>query len=152
MDQEYLKSILDYCPITGIFIWKYNGEEAGSVYTTGYVRIQHKGKRYFAHRLAFLYMTGKMPKYVDHINGIRDDNSWKNLRTATKIINCQNAAKPKSNTSGCIGVRKRDGMWIAKIGVNNKSIHLGTFLDKRDAIKARKQAERKYGFHPNHGR
>jgi len=37
------------------------------------------------------------------------------------------------------------------IGVNNKTIRLGSFTDKEDAIKARKHAEKLYGFHANHG-
>lgn len=30
-------------------------------------------------------------------------------------------------------------------------IHLGRFVNKADAIKARKKAEVIYGYHPNHG-
>jgi len=52
----------------------------------------------------------------------------------------------KNNTSGVRGValNKRTGKWIAKIGFRGKSIHLGTFEDKSDAIQARKEAEEKY--------
>ena len=35
---------------------------------------------------------------------------------------------------------------------NCSAIFLGYFISKKDAIEARKNAEIKYGFHPNHGR
>ena len=34
--------------------------------------------------------------------------------------------------------------WQAQIKINKKCIHLGYFIDKKDAIKARKEAEKKY--------
>ena len=37
-------------------------------------------------------------------------------------------------------------------GVSGRMIYIGTFEQKDDAIKARKKAEQKYGFHPNHGK
>jgi len=59
-----------------------------------------------------------------------------------------------NNTSGVTGVywNKRDRKWQAMIKVNNKQIHLGYFEGKTEAITARKIAEIKYGFHPNHGK
>ena len=38
------------------------------------------------------------------------------------------------------------------IKVNRKDIYLGRFDKFEDAVAARKKAERKHGFHPNHGR
>ena len=59
----------------------------------------------------------------------------------------------RNNTSGVCGVSldKRTGKWIAQIMVDYKYIYLGKFNGKNDAILARKKAEIKYDFHPNHG-
>ena len=59
----------------------------------------------------------------------------------------------KANTSGVTGVcfSKKGNKWFARIRLDGKSKHLGSFADKQDAIEARKDAEIKYGFHPNHG-
>ena len=108
---------------------------------------------YFTHRLAFLYMTGSIPKEVDHINHVKPDNRWKNLRAANRIINGRNRSMHCDNTSGVTGVywHKKKGKWQAGIRVNDKRIYLGVFKHLEDATAARKTAEARYGFHPNHG-
>ncbi len=65
-----------------------------------------------------------------------------------------NKCIPSHNTSGVMGVYwvKRLSRWEARISIDNKEIPLGTHAHKSDAIAARKAAEVKYGFHPNHGR
>ena len=130
------------------------GDVAGWRNPTGYIRMKVGGKLYLAHRLAFLYMTGKWPEdQVDHINHIRDDNRWCNLREVSHQENHKNQSKPKSNTSGVTGVCwcKRYKKWKAQIKVEGKVKNLGSFTSKEDATKARKEAEIKYGFHDNHG-
>jgi hypothetical protein len=120
----------------------------------GYRRISIHGKRYYAHRLAFLYMNGSLPESdTDHINHCRDDNRWDNLRRVTREENLKNQTIRTDNTSGVVGVRwfKRDGNWQARINHKGKEIHLGYFTEKGVAIQARLAAEIKYGFHPNHG-
>lgn len=54
--------------------------------------------------------------------------------------------KQKNNKSGVKGVCRepRTNKWRAYITVDKKTIDLGTFADKEDAIKARKEAEEKY--------
>ena len=42
--------------------------------------------------------------------------------------------------------------WKAFIGVNGKTINLGSFKDIEAALALRLQAEAAYGFHPNHGK
>ena len=76
----------EYNPITGLFVrktskgkWK-SGEIAGGIDVHGYVKIRVKNLKYAAHRLAFLYMTGEIPNMIDHINRIKSDNRWENLR------------------------------------------------------------------------
>ncbi|WP_300396327.1 HNH endonuclease [Henriciella sp.] len=112
-------------------------------------------KAYKAHRVIFCMMTGDWPEHeVDHINGNRTDNRWANLRSVTKADNRKNSKLQANNKSGHPGVYhdKRNGRWIAFIQVNCRRQHIGSFPNKTDAIKARKGAEHRHNFHPNHGR
>ena len=97
LTQSELKELLNYNPQTGIFTRKTHlnkhckiNDIAGHKTKHGYVTINIKSKIYYAHRLAWLYVHGEMPKNViDHINRIKHDNSAKNLRwvTASENIN-----------------------------------------------------------------
>jgi hypothetical protein len=54
------------------------------------------GKQQRVHRLIWLYMTGEWPKdQIDHINNVKHDNRWKNLREADNQLNHYNLPKPK---------------------------------------------------------
>lgn len=161
--QKELKEILDYNCVTGDFTWITKGRSkkimagdiAGSVSSsTGYRYIRINGGYYAAHRLAFIFMGEPLPCQVDHINHVKTDNSWANLRFATDQINAKNMPLRKTNKSGITGVfwDRSKKMWCARIGINNKSAHIKYSSDKFEAICARKSAEVKYGFHENHGR
>ena len=154
--------MLHYNPLTGIFTWTNspsncvkNGTMCTSITDKGYIRIGAKGRGYLAHRLAFLYMTGSFPKnQADHINHIRDDNRWCNLRDVTNMENQQNRTLQSNNTSGVDGVNwhSKQRMWNTRITVNGKRIHIGCFNTSEEAIRAKKHAEKLYGFHANHGK
>lgn len=89
-----LVAALDYNPITGKFLWRKYGCEAGSVNSLGYRIIGFRGRKYQAHRLAWFIITQHWPLFhIDHVNGIRDDNSAKNLRQVTCVGNAQNSMK-----------------------------------------------------------
>ena len=159
--QTELKEILNYNPDTGVFTWlvkpssKVNvGDIAGYTNEKGYIRIRVNKKRYMAHRLAWLFMTGYWPKKeIDHIDHIRGNNKWGNLREATHQENGKNQKLHKSNKSGVCGVHwnKHNKSWDAQIMVRGKQMPLGQFKDKFEAVCARKSAERKNNFHKNHG-
>jgi hypothetical protein len=85
-------------------------------------------------------------KGCDHKDCNPFNNRKENLRPATKSQNATNRSKQSNNTSGVVGVywHNRDQIWGARIGVNKKNIHLGYFVDKENAIKARLNAEVKY--------
>lgn len=160
--QTELKKLIRYEEDSGMFYWlcdrgsqKIKGTRAGYLHASGYRRIKIKGALYKEHRLAFLYMKGSFPKDgVDHINGVKDDNRWVNLRGCTQIANNKNSAMRKDNRTGCRGVHfsKLERKWKAFISNKGCNIHLGTFSDFFEAVCARKSAERRYGFHINHGR
>jgi len=159
--QDELKRYLNYDLKTGLFTWNFNhlynakkGEIAGSPDNNGYIMITINGKRERAHRLAFLYVEGYIPKQVDHNNGVKNDNRWHNLNSSSNQHNRKNMPKRKDNKSGYVGVffDEKQYVWISYIHNSGKRIHIGSFFYKKDAIKARKDAEIKYGFNPNHGR
>ncbi len=164
LTQKYLKEILEYNSDTGNFIRLVRkssnampGNIAGSYLRTAgktYIEMRIDGKRCLAHRLAFLYMTGVLPKNeVDHINGDGSDNRWINLRLVTHTENQRNKRLVENNTSGHVGVswNKRENKWRSYITVNMKQLHLGYFYDIKNAIEVRKDAEKQYVFHENHG-
>jgi hypothetical protein len=111
IDCNQLKEILEYQPETGLFFWKkgiqgiIKGSKAGHLSKDGYVDIRIKNRLYPAHRLAWLMMTGNWPDdFIDHINRIKSDNRFVNLREATKAENAQNTNIQSNNTSGYKGV------------------------------------------------
>jgi hypothetical protein len=151
---EYLRNILSYDPETGAFKWtvrrpgvKLKADRAGSIDRHGHRQLRIDGRILFAHRLAFLYMTGEWPQGdIDHINGVRDDNRWRNLRDVPHAVNVQNRRKPqRNNTSGYLGVSwdKRARKWVPQL---NGAGWLGAFDDPAEAHQAYLTAKRK--FHP----
>lgn len=83
---------------------------------------------------------------VDHINGDTLDNRKNNLRICLHKENCKNQKIRKNNTSGIKGVyfstEKRK--WYSKIMLEYKTIHLGYFLTKQQALKERVKKEKEY--------
>lgn len=152
--QKYLKSVLYYDPETGIFTWIksssnriQNGDMAGSFSKRGYTVIRISKKIYTAHRLAFLFMTGKFPiDEVDHINRIKTDNKWVNLRECNRTQNSANHGKFKNNKSGYKGVywHKTNKKWSSEIYTNGNKIHLGFYTDIKEAAKTYNEAANKY--------
>lgn len=163
MNQSELKELLHYDLDTGVFTWlvrvprtRFSGCVAGFE-CQGYRRIKIRKKRYTAHRLAWLYVTGNWPEdEIDHINGDGEDNRFANLREADRFVNARNMPLSSVNKSGVVGVRlrkrKKSQSWVVQIADKGVKIHLGCFKSKNDAIKARKAAEKRLGYHPNHGR
>ena len=159
--KDQLLPILSYNKDSGNFTWLANrgrnakaGAKAGSIDAKGYVCIKINGKSYKAHRLAFLFMTGEWPRnHVDHQDHNRSNNKWGNIIQATRVDNGRNTSLQVDNTSGFTGVvwKKGSNKWQAKITVMGKRIYLGCFLEFNDAVSARKEANKKYGFHANHG-
>lgn len=140
LTQERLKSLLRYEPETGHFYWLVASGRArvdalAGCRQEGYIDIKIDGRKHKAHRLAFLYETGLWPtEQVDHINGVRSDNRWFNLRPATPSQNCHNQRRPHSNnrSSRHLGVswHKASRRWLAQISVRGKVRHIGTFSDE----------------------
>jgi hypothetical protein len=97
---EVLRTLVHYDPETGLFKWKTQSwpRNPGPIEQKtpkGYTRFSVLNKRYMAHRLAWLYVTGAWPRgQIDHINGDRSDNRWANLRDVTPSENARNRHAP----------------------------------------------------------
>lgn len=151
---EALRELLSYDPATGEWTWLVDlktgrgagrvhviaGSKAGTLSSAkGYRKIGVNGKRYWAHRLAFLWMTGEWPLlHVDHIDGNGGNDAWVNLRDVSQSVNMQNRRRACADSvSGILGVsfntaRKK---WVAQIVTGGRNLGLGYF-DTPDAASA----------------
>lgn len=162
---DYVREVLDYNPETGEFIWKKRaghimpGTKAGGIWKNGYCFIKLKGKQYLAQRLAWLYYYGEWPSgilEVDHIDLNKSNNAITNLRLCTRPSNARNHSVYASNSSGVSGVcfNSYYGKWAATIRSDSyradikdyKRESLGLYDTFEEAVKARKEAEKKYGY------
>lgn len=154
LTQEQLKAHFIYEQDTGFFIRKFShgrfkaGDLAGGINGSGYVNLWLNKKLYGAHRLAFLYMMGEFPHLmVDHINGVRHDNRWGNLRLVDFKTNGQNRRTNCTTKSGLKGAYKnsKGDKYNSVITVRGKRITLGSsFQTAQEAHEAYCQAAEKY--------
>ena len=153
-----VEDVLIYSPETGVFIWKeknandmpdlrlrnawntkFAGKVAGRSSGGGYIQLLVKGKYCYAHRVAWLLMTGSWPeKYIDHINRRKTDNRLLNLREATQAENLRNTKMHSDNMSGVKGVSwyPRDKLWRARLSKDGKQVYLKYFKNIEDAERA----------------
>lgn len=145
ISQSKLKENLEYSHDSGHLIWKtrvatgnyhqmwnalHAGKIAGSRDKDGYRQLNILSHVYRAHSLVWLYVTGEFPMTeIDHINGIKDDNRFGNLRLATRALNTQNWSRKGRGTSGALGVtwNKAAGKWQASGLFNGKLRYLGLY-------------------------
>lgn len=159
LSAKMAKKYLEYNPSTGQFVWKespaYNkkfmiGRRAGCKAPHGYIFIKVFGVTYYGHRLAWLFMTGRWPRFhLDHKNGRRSDNRWSNLRRGGHVVNSHNRRGKQGSRFGLKGIFFSDDVYRrkpfgAKIGVRGKTRYLGYFATPQLAHKAYCIAAKKY--------
>ena len=141
---DFLRHLLHYDPLTGVWTWMnplprskmQRGDVAGRITSHGRRQIRIASGFYYASRLAFLYMTGEWPKdQVDHINRIRDDDRWENLRDATQSQNSYNRAWAEEG-GDWRGIRCNGNKFAVSIGTK----YLGNFDTFEEARSVRDQA------------
>ena len=156
LEAETLKQMLWYDPATGVFRWRHEQNNnrlkpwsvAGYRGGEGYWHIRIGGKAHRAHRLAWLYMTGQWPdRLIDHINGVRDDNRFANIRQANDAVNAQNQRRAcVDSKTALLGVffdsKRTNKPFYSTIGVNKKKIWLGRFETAEQAHQAYVNAKR----------
>jgi len=149
IEHKELKELVQYIPLTGDFYWKKSkgsrkkNTKAGCLHHDGYIKIRIDGKLYRAHRLAWYYIHAEWPTEIDHINRVRNDNRYTNLRQVSRKENTRNSSIRVDNTTGTTGVywSKQKNKWIAKLNVDGTDKYLGSFWSKAAATAARKEAE-----------
>ena len=147
----YLLAMLDYNPDTGAFTWtdavsmlrpakkRRPGGDATSPHPIGYKQIWVPNCGVvLAHRLAFLYETGRLPPKgwtVDHENGIRDDNRFDNLRIASCSQNSANSKKGRGNYPKGVSKGSKN-RFRSTIRFQRKFLYIGSFKTVEEAAKA----------------
>ena len=144
IDVEHISTRLSYNPETGDFVWLVNnkghrraGDKAGHKNRRGYWIVKVDQVGYPAHRLAWAMYHGRDTDLeIDHIDGNPLNNRIDNLREATRA---QNARNKKGS-----GVRFDQGRWLARVGINYKTVYLGRYETKEEAVAAVNGARRAY--------
>lgn len=167
INPSILRDMFDYND-KGYLVWKDQPRKKGykptmsagnPAFTTkekkGYMNGRVNGYLIKAHRAIWAWHHGDWPKdQIDHKNGIPYDNRIENLRECLNSVNCRNQSKPKSNTSGWIGVSKNNktGAWVAKYRKNYVDYNVGNFRCPTAAGIAVMLARKLDGFSDGHGR
>jgi len=134
MNIEEIKKVLDYNPDTGVFTWKVDiaknvkkDSVAGCKDKDGYIVISINRKQYRAHRIAYMFVHGKLENQIDHVNRVKSDNRIINLRECTHTQNHHNVTVRSDNKLGIKGVCFKRDHYQARITVGGIDIYLGTY-------------------------
>ncbi len=137
-----LLSILRYDETTGELTWAsskvlklyqvkhgYGGMAAGNIDKCGYVVITFRGQKYYAHRIAWMFLYNEQPPpIIDHINGVRSDNSKENLRAVSQTYNIL----ASMDRRGYKPIQMPSGSYKAKMSYRGMEL-TKTFKDALDA-------------------
>lgn len=144
---EVLHEFFVYEPKTGVLIWRrrtvhhfgslracesWNGHYAdkpvGWLNANGYLATRIGKTSFLVQRIIWKLMTGlEPPEQIDHIDGDRINNRWKNLRPANENEQCWNRKTHSNNKLGLKGVSKRRNSYIARICHKGTYTYLGQF-------------------------
>lgn len=150
ISQAEVMSMLLYDSATGAFWWRSHGKgrrsygEPGTVTNKGYRVIMIAGRRYLAHKLAWLFVTGDYPDFeIDHADGDPLNNAIHNLRRSTHSQNLANSKTRSDNFSGQRGVcwDKQKNKWKVQIGPASRRIQKH-FDDLFEAVNFAKEKHR----------
>jgi hypothetical protein len=158
---EYLRACFSYDADTGALTWKcrppahfansraaanFNGKFAGCVAGSvdhGYLRVSLSTpeRRFFlyGHRIAWCLVHNEWPDgEVDHRDLDGTNNRISNLRIATSQQNRSNCLVRKHNKLGVKGVQAcpNSSKFAARISINGRNVHLGTFHTIEEAAAA----------------
>lgn len=107
-------------------------------YITKALTLNGRRNQIYMHRVIMSRVLGRdidSREKVDHIDGNPANNSRSNLRLAN---NSQNGGNSRARNGEYKGVSKswKDGIYRARIKVNFKEIHIGTFDSQEEAARA----------------
>ncbi len=113
-----IEELFVYNPETGELSWKPRRDKLGRLITRcrgragyvgrdGYIQLEIDNKPHKAHRIIWRLMTGEdAPEEIDHVNMIKTDNRWVNLRAASRSQNAANRGVRRDSKVGLKGVRR----------------------------------------------
>ena len=146
--REYLVDSYEYDHNTGYFkVLKHShAKKVGTNITLrnrgGYVIMTVAGKRYYAHRMAWLYIKWRLPKeHIDHIDGVRHNNAWSNLRECTQAENLWNK-KTTTGRAKSVWYCKRRKAYVFFIAKNGQRKIIGKYSTYEEAVDASEIARR----------
>lgn len=143
---EVLLDKFTYCPISGTLSHNKGysnfikaGDYAGSYRKDGYLQVKVSSKAYLVHHICYYMHTGEMPEYIDHLNKIRSDNRFINLRSCTHAENMKNKSDYSNNITGerNISYHSRDCVYEVKFKVDGKQHYVGRSKTLEGAIAIR---------------
>jgi hypothetical protein len=144
---EQVREMFDYDENTGILTWKikhghkHPGDEVGYM-EYGYKILTIDKKDFFVHRIVWLRHYGKYPdQFIDHINGIRDDNRICNLRDVSQRENMHNKQRHREGRSLGVFYNQWEKRWDARIFFEHKQYRLGVYDTEELALQAYKTAQ-----------
>ena len=122
LHEELLRE-LRYEPDTGFFFWRRKstsrkmGVPIGTPDGCGYLQIRFAGKMRKLHKLAWFYVKREWPKdCLDHINCVKSDNRFENLREASRAENAANRNIATGSFVGEVGIYlHRDSKFQARL-------------------------------------
>lgn len=115
------------------------GDVVGSKRADGYLCTNLLGKNIFLHRLAWKLVTGEDPEwFIDHMNGVKSDNRWCNLRDVDSSTNIYNRMS-KGYT------QLPNGRYRATVTVKGKTYDVGYFNCPTAARIAHLQEKKRLG-------
>jgi hypothetical protein len=159
---KYLRACFSYNPDTGELLWRerprehfpscrgwriFNtrnaGKIAGTIHIEGYCSVKVGPEIYLAHRVIWKLVTRHEPTaQIDHKDGNRLNNAWRNLREAIQTEQNWNASIHRDNTSGFRGVSRARQKWVADIMTNGVRRYIGVFDTPEEASAAYETAAR----------
>ena len=112
------------------------GNEVGYSTSNKYKSVVIFQKRYYLHRLIFLYHHGHLPKILDHIDGNILNNKIENLRSCTQQQNTFNSKHKNNSKTGIKNIcwNKTKNKYEVFLSVNQKSKYFGSYNDIDYAI------------------
>jgi hypothetical protein len=134
--QHELKTAFKYDPATGNLYRVHKNNRlvwCSHKGSQGYYCVKYKGVMFKASRLIWVLITGEDPGImtIDHINRIRHDNRWCNLRLANNYLQKHNRSVMTTSTSQLKGAYKNSRPYgkpyRSSITINGVRTSLGSF-------------------------
>lgn len=123
-----------------------NGRHGSGGYTRVCVGTRPNLRRLYYHRIKYFLLHGSLPPVVDHRDRNTRNNSSRNLRAATQVLNGHNKDYPRQWKRGVN--KRKNGRFVAQVWEEGKPKYLGSFASESEASLAVEQALKEiYGEH-----